>query len=157
MWKKRNIEELRSRPMNSLPFFVYGTLKKGGRNECVWPDRNAFVQPARLANACLYDFGPYPCLVEGDDIVEGELWTVESSLYEATLRVLDELEGFNQGGANLYVRKVVECNIGSGCVRAFAYFFNQPLTEQFARIPADENGVVRWPYLDGFQSRSGFE
>lgn len=130
--------------MKTLPIFVYGTLKRGERNQSIWPDRNPIVRIATLENASLYDYGPYPCMVDGDEIVGGELWAVRKQWYPATIEALDRLEGYQPDGDSLYIRRVVSCQTATGNIEAYAYFFNLPLTDEYQKLAPDENGIVSW-------------
>ena len=83
--------------------FVYGTLKRGGRNQRQMAGL-AFVGPARTQPGFrLYDVGGYPGLVAEPDErngVSGEVWSVDA----AGLARLDRFEGVAEG---LYRREVV--------------------------------------------------
>ena len=72
--------------------FVYGTLKRGGRNHH-FMEGQRFVTEARTpAGFTLYSLGYYPGMVRdpGDPHgVNGELWEVDNDC----LALLDELEG----------------------------------------------------------------
>ena len=83
--------------------FVYGTLKRGGRNHSYLAGQQ-FIGEARTANGyTLYSLGDYPGMVHsteaGDDVV-GELWDVTA----ACLARLDRLEGLAEG---LYARAAI--------------------------------------------------
>jgi gamma-glutamylcyclotransferase (GGCT)/AIG2-like uncharacterized protein YtfP len=71
--------------------FVYGTLKRGGRNNELLAGQR-FLGEARTAPCYrLYDRGPHPCLVEDPArgrTIHGELWEVAPSV----LALLDEFE-----------------------------------------------------------------
>jgi gamma-glutamylcyclotransferase (GGCT)/AIG2-like uncharacterized protein YtfP len=90
-------------------FFVYGTLKRGQCREHCWPVVPVAVQPA-LTRGQLYDTGPYPAMIEGDDWVVGELWSFHLTDQTTIARVLDVIEEYDeQSPDNLYVRKLVTC------------------------------------------------
>lgn len=76
--------------MESL-VFVYGTLKRGGRNHTLLCGQ-VFIQAARtVPRYRLYDSGSYACLVEEPHrglSVQGEVWRVDADV----LARLDELE-----------------------------------------------------------------
>ncbi|MFN3191186.1 MAG: gamma-glutamylcyclotransferase [Aureliella sp.] len=87
-------------------FFVYGTLKTGQVRENNWP-----VKPLRVECAWtlgrLYDTGPYPALLQGQDRVAGQLWSFDPAALAQVVQRLDEIEGTNQTGArNDYDRAV---------------------------------------------------
>lgn len=82
--------------------FVYGTLKRGGALHRHLADQR-FLGVAGTATDCrLYQLGWYPGLVEDHDgsEIEGELWDVD----DATLAILDEVEGVDEG---LYERRPI--------------------------------------------------
>jgi gamma-glutamylcyclotransferase (GGCT)/AIG2-like uncharacterized protein YtfP len=104
-------------------FFVYGTLQRGEERAKFWP-RPPLLVEAAYSWARLHDLGPYPAMVEGSDRVRGELWTLAEADIPATLEVLDRVEGFNQGGPDWYVRRVIECSTLDGRRHeAYSYFW----------------------------------
>ncbi|MEM8735743.1 MAG: gamma-glutamylcyclotransferase family protein [Planctomycetota bacterium] len=87
-------------------FFVYGTLKTGQVRENNWP-----VKPLRVEQAWtlgrLYDTGPYPALLQGQDRVAGQLWTFAPDTIAMVVERLDQIEGTNQvGQRNDYDRAI---------------------------------------------------
>ena len=129
----------------SLPVFVYGTLKRGEERERLWPNKPRKVEIATTLGK-LYDLGPYPGLVEGDDVVEGELWHLAPEDVDETLRALDAVEGFLPEGTNLFERRVVKCRNAAGqMLKAYAYFYAQPanLAGKTA-LRSGGDGCVRW-------------
>lgn len=103
-------------------FFVYGTLRQGGLFAHYWPCTPLRIQDATV-QAALYDLGPYPAIVPGEDRVQGECWTIPERCVAETLRVLDALEEVDQG---LYRREIVPCQTPVGSASAYAYFFARP-------------------------------
>lgn len=95
----------------------------------------------------LFDLGPYPALVQGSDVVEGELWHIAAEDLDKTLRTLDEVEGYLPEGTNLYERRVVTCCSEAGQkVQAWAYFYGR--VESLAGktpIKPGGDGCCRWP------------
>lgn len=85
----------------------------------------------------MYDLGPYPAIISGDDWVLGERWEFAPQDLLATLKVLDEIEGYRNRADDLYQRQIVSCWGGSGVsaeiigvgkptvVAAYAYFFSE--------------------------------
>jgi gamma-glutamylcyclotransferase (GGCT)/AIG2-like uncharacterized protein YtfP len=138
-----------------LPIFVYGTLQRGEEREHCWPRRPRCIEWATVI-ARLYDLGAYPALVEGDDLVLGELWHVERDDLDATLVTLDEIEGYGQDADNLYVRTVVQCRTMAGQAKdAFLYSYAKPHEIAGAAVVMpDRDGVCRWTKRD---RRSGRE
>lgn len=125
--------------------FVYGTLKRDGSRAGRWPQPPVEVRAATL-RAALYDLGPYPAIGAGDDSVAGELWFIAAEHMVQTLRVLDEIEGFGQGGTDLYTRRVVECRDEQGeAHRAYTYFYaDEHWLLASKRIEPGEDGLCRW-------------
>lgn len=75
--------------------FVYGTLKRGGRNHRLLSGAE-FVGLARTERKYrLIDCGPYPALIEhaAEPLeITGELYRISASLQPSLLPALDELE-----------------------------------------------------------------
>lgn len=127
--------------------FVYGTLKRGEVRARFWP-RPAVSVEAAVIQGQMHDLGPYPALVDGQHQIAGELWRLAPEDMPETLRVLDAIECYDQGGVDLYVRRAVQGRTASGeAFQAYAYFYGQP--ERIARYPVvapDINdGLCRWP------------
>lgn len=76
-----------------------------------------------LLEGRLYDFGPYPCLVPGDQAVHGELWRAIS---DDALTILDDWEEYDPSspGRSVYVRRCVRLRQPN--VQAWAYYWNRP-------------------------------
>src|SRR5438094_10527046 len=77
--------------MPTTALFVYGTLKRGLRNNHFLAGQKFLGEARTVPRYRLYDGGPHPCLVEdsqGGVAVRGEIWHVD----EDTLTRLDELE-----------------------------------------------------------------
>jgi gamma-glutamylcyclotransferase (GGCT)/AIG2-like uncharacterized protein YtfP len=95
--------------LNQLPFFVYGTLRRGQGNHRVVEADLAGVCEARLPGHVLYGQGlPYIAAC-GDpgSTVTGDLLMVWPGLYERALRALDRLEGYDPPRVQMYVRTLV--------------------------------------------------
>lgn len=110
-----------------LPFFVYGTLRPGEVNHDLFlRGRIRSEEPARLANALLYDGPGYPYAVAepGGGPVSGELVTARPEEYDDLLAALDRLEEYAPGDPrNLYerlARDTVRTTDGRA-VRAWVY------------------------------------
>jgi gamma-glutamylcyclotransferase (GGCT)/AIG2-like uncharacterized protein YtfP len=128
-----------------LPLFVYGTLKRGESREGKWPFAPLQVSPA-TTQAALYDLGPYPALGPGDDVVAGELWFLREEDVAETLRQFDAIEGYQQGGPDLYVRRVIDCRDADGAIhQAYAYFYANPhWLLSGRRVSPNVEGLCRW-------------
>lgn len=129
-----------------LPIFVYGTLKRGQVRERMWPKEPVRVEVATTLGR-LFDLGPYPALVSGDDVVEGELWHDSSDDIDETLQTLDEIEEVHPNGQGLYERRIVTCRNEAGqMLKAFAYFYAR-ISELTGKTPiaSGDDGRCRWP------------
>jgi len=125
--------------------FVYGTLKRGHCRAHHWPHPPLSVQTATTLGR-LIDLGPYPALVAGEQIVEGQLWRLAPRHLADTLRALDDVEGFVDGQSDLYRRQVISCRTADGqVVSAHAYFWAHPESIVDYRVVAPEaDGRCRW-------------
>jgi gamma-glutamylcyclotransferase (GGCT)/AIG2-like uncharacterized protein YtfP len=104
-------------------FFVYGTLQRGEARAKFWPCRPLRIEGA-YAFGRLHDLGPYPAMIEGQDRVLGELWTLAAADMPATIQALDAVEGYQQGGQDWYVRRLIVCYTFDGeRHEAFSYFW----------------------------------
>ncbi len=132
-------------PNEHLPIFVYGTLRRGEEREPMWPRSAVKVELATTLGR-LYNLGPYPAMTEGIEKIEGELWHVLPNDLEVTLAALDKIECYGNNDIDLYVRRIVQCEVESGEVqRAHTYFFANPneLVDRPAILP-DHDGRCRW-------------
>lgn len=125
--------------------FVYGTLQQGEERERFWPRRPLQILPASIIGA-LYDLGPYPALIPGEEVIGGELWILAPAAIEVTLAALDEVECYGQGGVDLYVRRVVQCRTEGDETRlAYTYFLaDESLARRHTKVSAGDDGVCRW-------------
>lgn len=141
--------------------FVYGTLCRGQCREACWPRPPVSVEVGYVRGR-LFDLGPYPAMLAGDDWVRGECWTLREEDVPETVRVLDEIEGFAQPGeADLYQRcevdvfRVPGAN-ASAVARAAAYFLvperlpkgARQIEPQQAAGSVGDTGCVYWPADD---------
>jgi len=85
--------------VQSVYFFVYGTLKRGQCREKCWPISPLNVDAAWTFGQ-LYDLGAYPALLVDDQSlaqrVAGELWCFREADLQAVADVLDRIEGTGQ-------------------------------------------------------------
>jgi gamma-glutamylcyclotransferase (GGCT)/AIG2-like uncharacterized protein YtfP len=113
----------------NLPFFVYGTLKRGEPNYARYLAGHTIAEvPATLPAAALYTTGPYPFLVQtpdlikADDTAHGTLITIRPAEYATVVGQLDDLEGYRPGAeSNLYERIVITVQTASGPQEAYVY------------------------------------
>jgi gamma-glutamylcyclotransferase (GGCT)/AIG2-like uncharacterized protein YtfP len=116
--------------MTMLPFFVYGTLKRGESNYAPFlAGRTTSEQPATLPGAALYSEGAYPYMVvaadlvePSDDSVQGMVMTVDAAEYASLLPQIDMLEDYIPGDPlNEYERVVCTVQTPAGPLEAWAY------------------------------------
>lgn len=113
--------------MSTDLLFVYGTLKRGGRNHRLLAAAE-FVGPARTEPKFrLIDCGAYPALIEHAEApleIAGELYRIPASLWPA----LDELEdeGVLYRRLTLLVTPLVDDESQAAPVVAFSYIWLGP-------------------------------
>ena len=103
--------------------FVYGTLRKGGRN-----DINRLVPSPRYVGmgevrGCLYHIDWYPGLTLGGE----EAVTVVGEVYEvapALEAILDEIEALEEGDHSEYFKRELPIEVGGSPVQCFLYEIN---------------------------------
>ncbi len=132
-------------PIACQSVFVYGTLQRGECRARHWPHPPEEVLPATVRGR-LFDLGPFPALVAGNDLVAGELWRLSKIHIAETLRVLDQVEAAAGDSANLYIRQIVSARLANGDNHtAWAYFFARPAEiAPHQLILPDQQGVCRW-------------
>ena len=98
--------------------FVYGTLRRGGRNDIArFRPEPFFVANAAIAGA-LYDLGAYPGVVLGGKRrVMGEIYRIEPEV-EAALDVLEEVADDDAGE---YIRRHVTLEAGAQQFECLVY------------------------------------
>ena len=122
--------------------FVYGTLKRGQLRASQWPRAPLDVASATTRGR-LYDLGGYPALLPGDDLIAGEVWRMLPEDIDATLRVLDQIEGYDDSDDDLYKREIVACRVADGhATKAFTYYFARPLPEDFRVLPNSQGHCI---------------
>lgn len=137
---------------NLSHFFVYGTLKSKQCRESCWGESPLQIQPAWTVGE-LYDLGPYPGMLHGQDRVLGEVWTFPRSLATQVRQTLDAIEITDQPGVpNLYNREVIPVEALDGkSFRAQAYFYAQSsqIRDHASRLYPDQtiqgNSYAVWP------------
>jgi gamma-glutamylcyclotransferase (GGCT)/AIG2-like uncharacterized protein YtfP len=98
--------------------FVYGTLRRGGRNDIArFLPAPAYVADASVAGT-LYDFGSYPGVVLGGaGSVVGEIYAITSAL-EAQL---DQLEEVGADDSGEYIKREVKVQAGARELACLVY------------------------------------
>lgn len=89
--------------------FVYGTLRRGGRNDIAhYRPAPQWIGEASIAGT-LFDLGAYPGIVlEGERRVRGEVYAIEPAV-EAALDVLEEVADDDSGE---YIKRQVRVDVG---------------------------------------------
>lgn len=132
--------------VQNLPFFVYGTLRRGECRQRCWPHTPQRVLAATTRGRLLH-LGDYPGLIAGDHEIVGELWYFTPTEIESTMAVLDEVEGYNQPlSPNLYVRDVIDClTLDHVDVQAYAYrYARYDPRSSWVEIEPDQQGRCDW-------------
>jgi gamma-glutamylcyclotransferase (GGCT)/AIG2-like uncharacterized protein YtfP len=108
-------------------FFVYGTLKVGGKFAEYFDDYRLTSTKAVLKGHDLYNLGWFPGIKEGTGKVHGELHTYDNVGF--VTKELDRIEGFNKlsESGSLFVRKRLPIETDDGVVEANVYVFNRDL------------------------------
>ncbi|HWT20972.1 MAG TPA: gamma-glutamylcyclotransferase family protein [Variovorax sp.] len=98
--------------------FVYGTLRRGGRNDIArYRPAPVHVADARIA-ATLYDLGAYPgAVLGGERHVVGEIYRIAPQV-EAEL---DRLEGVADDDSGEYIRRHVAVEAGAQRFECLVY------------------------------------
>ena len=115
--------------MSKSILFVYGTLKRGGRNAFRVADQEFLGEVTTAPRYRVFDLGEHPGLVHADAgfAVHGELYAVDS-------RCLAELDAF-EDVPNWFVRELIEV---PGYEQVWAYYLNTP-------VPEGTKSGDRWP------------
>lgn len=114
--------------MNKI--FVYGTLMEGfeNRNEFLLEEWVEKSEPAIFENGELFthSIGDYPCMIYGNESIEGELITIRPDYISEALESLDILEVYygKDSSVNLYNREIIYVEAGGKTVEAYAYLYN---------------------------------
>lgn len=89
--------------------FVYGTLRRGGRNDIArYRPAPRLIGEASIAGT-LFDLGAYPGIVlAGERRVRGEVYAIEPAV-EAALDVLEEVADDDSGE---YIKRQVRVDVG---------------------------------------------
>ncbi|MFD9123947.1 gamma-glutamylcyclotransferase family protein [Kitasatospora sp. NPDC059571] len=122
-----------------LPFFVYGTLRPGGRNHTRHlAGRCTLVRRAVLEDAALHDGPGYPYVVPAPGArVVGELVTVHPALHARVLADLDLLEDCTPDGEGEYVRVRRPVRTADGAeTDAWVYFAGPRIAAVLSAVPA---------------------
>ena len=110
--------------------FVYGSLRKGFQSDAYqYISRYFKLCGSAKVKGILFDLGPYPAAVPGDNghFIVGELYTIaHKEEFSWALEQLDDYEGLNveEGEPVLYKRELAEVYTGQETVISWIYWFN---------------------------------
>ena len=98
--------------------FVYGTLRRGGRNDIARFQPEPFHVADAVIAGTLYDLGAYPGLVlDGKGRIVGEIYRIEPEV-EAALDVLEEVA---DDGSGEYIKRQVAVDAGAQRFECLVY------------------------------------
>ena len=121
--------------------FVYGTLRRGGRNDIARfrpPPR--YVADARIQGT-LYDLGSYPgAVLGGSGVLVGEVYAIAPSLEVQ----LDELEEVRPDDSGEYIKREVRVKAGTAELLCLVYEIH-PNRVAGRRVIASGNWFDREP------------
>jgi gamma-glutamylcyclotransferase (GGCT)/AIG2-like uncharacterized protein YtfP len=98
--------------------FVYGTLRRGGRNDIArFSPPARYVADARIRGT-LYDLGSYPgAVLGGRGVLVGEVYAITPAL-EAQLDLLEEVAPDDSGE---YIKREVRVRVGDEDIACIVY------------------------------------
>jgi gamma-glutamylcyclotransferase (GGCT)/AIG2-like uncharacterized protein YtfP len=102
--------------MGTVNLFVYGTLKRGGRNHRLLAGQEFLGEACTRPGYALYHLGGFPGLVrdpENGETVRGELWRVDE-------RLLPRLDAY-EGVPDLFVREEIDIEGCAGPVVGYLF------------------------------------
>lgn len=118
---------------NTITLFVYGGLLKG-MTLSPFIEGAKYLGPAFI-KAKIYFLGQFPGIVQGNDIVFGELYELDKN----ELPALDKIEDYHPDNIekSSYIRKEVEVHTlpGNTKIVADAYFYNRAIEQEHIYIP----------------------
>ena len=126
--------------------FVYGTLKTNGRKFQVCSESVTNVEKA-YAVGIMKDLGAFPAMMEGVGTVHGEAISMEDSVEEGVLVVLDRIEGYRPENpdSSFYTRKKITVTTESGeDLEAWAYFLEDAHNRLTIKSGIWEGGTTRY-------------
>ncbi|NDZ12091.1 gamma-glutamylcyclotransferase [Variovorax sp. WS11] len=105
-------------PSEARHVFVYGTLRRGGRNDIArFAPAPRFVADARI-HGTLYDLGSYPgAVLGGSGLLVGEIYAITPALETQ----LDELEEVRPDDSGEYIKRQVRVRVGEKEIACLIY------------------------------------
>jgi len=116
-------------------FFVYGTLKIGGRFAEMFNKKREFSKRATLKGFNLYNLGAYPAIIEGEGEVKGELHSYSDP--KNIKNKFDYIEGYRPENEKYshYLRRKVKVTLENGEEKeAYVYIFNGKIPDECEKI-----------------------
>jgi gamma-glutamylcyclotransferase (GGCT)/AIG2-like uncharacterized protein YtfP len=145
----------------ALPFFVYGTLRRGQGNYRRLAGRTAVEYPAVLSGHALYADGlPWVVAAEPEARVVGELMVANPGEYVEVLADLDRLEGFRGSarGSNLYERVALEVTFvdesgSAATTMAWVYTAGDHFSEGRGAVRVEDGDWIEFVQAEGSWKR----
>lgn len=127
-------------------FFVYGTLKIGGRFAASFDKVRVSSEVAKLKGFDLYGIGSgktasFPGIVKGKGTVVGEIHEYPKDHLEEVTHYMDMIEGYSEKNEDksLYLRRKAQVELEDGSTEdAYVYIFNQKIPDSY---PLIEDGI----------------
>lgn len=113
----------------NIPLFVYGSLSEGFYNYNIYLKGKVLIKHESRTKGKLFHLvnKGYPGMIEGDEWVYGELFTIKD--YEKTLEDIDKMEHYygKDNPENEYNRVISEVEVidTNEKVRAYIYKYNE--------------------------------
>jgi gamma-glutamylcyclotransferase (GGCT)/AIG2-like uncharacterized protein YtfP len=125
-----------------IPLFVYGTLRSGLYDyEKVLKDKVINVDVATVDGYTMLDLGENPGIIVGNNIVVGEVINIKPNMYLQTLKLVDNLKGYNpsQKGKSPYHREIKKVKLANGKeIDAYVYVYNSKMGIDFNIIDSGD-------------------
>ncbi|MGA9173521.1 MAG: gamma-glutamylcyclotransferase family protein [Thermoactinomyces sp.] len=135
--------------ITKIPFFFYGTLRPGFENyEGILRNKTVSEMPATMKGK-MYSVDTetsYPCVIEGNDTIQGELMYIKENLYWDVLKDLDWLEDYQEGDeeGSMYLRRLREVILENGeKAIAWVYIWNKEVREELYVKSGDWKRYIR--------------
>ena len=114
-------------------FLFYGTLMSGQGRGDMLDFLGRTVGPAEIRGTLYSVHGAFPALVDGDGVVQGELWQPHDGCFNEAIAVLDGIEGYrpDDRASSMYLRERRQLTDGT---IAYVYVWNQSL-DRLTLIP----------------------
>lgn len=132
------------------PFFVYGTLRPDLYPGYHWIE-NIGGEPQGIAWLHNYELWeravPYVVpSADADSVVRGCLIQFPEANYERVVQTLDKYESYSPSflRASLYIRQLVDVQLGDETVKAWCYVANHAPSEEYGYIKIMSGDYAQW-------------